>query len=195
MGIFRRKTIFHVEESMPDPEELKIRFRRRILIATLVGFFLILSVPVIHTLKPQLHLRNETRILAEKIMEARLYSMQSRMPISLQLDSDNQSWKRIFHIPGIVTANDCFAEVMGPYEVMGPQGVHWNLRLRKENGEEVAGRILCVHPLLGILLDSTPLNQGTLIVTATAHTESGGQPFQKGLAIGQFGTEINLINQ
>lgn len=192
MGIFRKKTIFHVEESMPDPEELKIRFRRRILLITILGFFIILGVPVIHALKPELRLRNETRILAEKIMEARLYSMQSRSPISLQLEADNQTWKRTFHLPD---ASNCLSESTGPAEQLEPQGINWNIRLRKENGEELAGRTLCLHPLHGLMLDSTALDNGVIFLTATTHTESGETTFTKGIGIGLYGSEITLLNQ
>jgi len=118
--------------------------------------------------------------------------MQSRMPISLQLNADNQTWKRIFHL---ASTQNCAAEVMGPEEMIDPKGITWALRLRKENGEEVIGRSLCIHPLLGILLDATPINEGTLFLAATAHTESGEKTFTNGLGIGQFGSDITLLNQ
>lgn len=186
MPLFRRKTLFHVEETLPDPEELKLRFRRRVLILTFLGFLAVLAIPVARDMRSDLATRKGARLFAEKILETRLLAANSRNPISLELEPDSKSWRRVFHARG---GNDCAVGSIGPDEHW-PSEISWKLQVQKEGGETFGGRVLCLHPTLGILLDSVPVENGKLLVTALR----GDLKDSAYLLISAFGSDLQMIS-
>jgi hypothetical protein len=186
MLFFRRKTLFHVEASLPDPEELKLRFRRRVLLLTFVGFLVVLTIPVARDLKPDLATRNSTRLFAEKILETRFLASTSRAPISLELEADGHSWKRVFHAQG----DDCTIPTAGPEESWSTPTVGWKLQVKKEDGDTYSGRTLCLHPTLGLMIDKVPIGEGKLLVTALRENEKESAY----LLLGSYGTDLQTLN-
>jgi hypothetical protein len=172
MALFRRNTIFHVEESLPDPEELKLRFRRRVLLITVCGFLAVLGAPVVRDLRPYLNGRVEARHFAESMLEARTLASKSRMPVALEIDSGGQGWKRKFYAP----SEGCEKEATGPVASFSTAGVAWKLKAEKENGESVSGHKLCWHPGKGLLLDTVPLANAKLLVSLAGEVTEGGAP-------------------
>ena len=185
MFFFRRKTLFHVEEALPDPEELKLRFRRRVLLLTFVGFLVVLGIPIARDLRADLSARKSARLFAEKILETRTLAARGRVPISLELEADSRSWRVVHHAP----ASNCASQSTGP-ESEWPSGISWKLQLRKENGETMGGRTLCLHPTLGLLLDATPVDNGRVLVTAL---RDGGQESAY-LLLGAYGAEVQMVS-
>ncbi|MGZ3704429.1 MAG: hypothetical protein ACXWP1_00290, partial [Bdellovibrionota bacterium] len=100
MSLFRRNTIFHVEETIPDPEELKLRFRRRILLCALTGFIAVLGAPVARDLHQNLNARAEARRFAEHMLTARTLAAESRVPVALDLRAVTQGWTPACFTPG-----------------------------------------------------------------------------------------------
>lgn len=186
MPFFRRKTLFHVEETLPDPEELKLRFRRRVLILTFIGFVAVLAIPVARDLRPDLATRKGAREFAEKLLETRVLAAQSRAPIALELAEDGKSWKRVFHGVG----QDCASHVAGPEEIW-PSDISWKLQVQKEGGETYGGKALCLHPTLGLLLDSVPVENGKLLVTALRDDQKESAY----LLISAFGADLQMISR
>lgn len=168
MAIFRKNTIFHAEEAMPDPDDLKLRFRRRVLLLAFVGFLVILGFPVLKSLALPLHLRHETRKFAEVLLESRLLASKNRTALTLGLSSDSEFWQREFHAKN----SSCSGDVMGPSEKWTSSGLYWQFHLQKENGETLAGHTLCLNPLEGLMLDSTPLGEGKLLVSVKSMADS-----------------------
>ncbi len=186
MPLFRKRTIFHVEEALPDPEDLKLRFRRRVLLLTFIGFLVVLAIPVGRDLQGELLLRQTVRAFAEKILETRTLASIGREPISLSVGSDNRSWRRIFH----GTGQDCSAQVPSPEEAW-TSPVTWKLQLQKENGETFSGHSLCAHPTLGLMLDSVPVAEGKLLLTALGGEQKSETPVS--LLVSQFGADIQVV--
>lgn len=185
---FRRKTIFHVEEAMPDPEELKLRFRRRVLLLTFLGFLVVLAIPVARDMRPDLVARLGTRNFAEKLLETRSLASAHRTPVSLELGDDSHSWKRVFHGAG----EGCVSPSAGAEEAWDSE-VTWKLQVQKEGGETLSGRSLCLHPTLGILLDATPVNGGRLLVTALKQDGEKRWKESAYLLIGQYGSDLEMV--
>lgn len=169
MRIFRPRTIFHVEDSLPDPEELKLRFRRRILLLTFMGFLIVLGIPVFRDLKGNLEARSEARKFAEWLMETRTQAAVGRLPISVDYDSSTHTWSRIHHAP----ADNCALEAMGPPEQKISGAVTWKLQMQQESGETLPAKHICMHPLLGLILDGQPMKEGKLLITASPELEAG----------------------
>lgn len=187
--IFRRKTIFHAEEAMPDPEDLKLRFRRRVLFLTFVGFLVVLGIPEARELRPDLEARAETRRLGEQILETRTLAALARRPVSLRLDDDNHSWRREFHAAG----DGCGEVSAGDRREWTTNGVAWKLQVQKPGGETVSGRVLCLHPLHGIELDSIPIADGKLLVTASRTLDQSSQTEAAYLFVSQYGADIQAL--
>lgn len=187
---FRRKTLFHTEEALPDPEELKLRFRRRVLLLTLTGFLVVLAIPVARDLRPALQARAQTRALAQKILETRTLASSIRAPISLELADNSRSWKRTVQAPG----PDCTTEAPGPAEVWDTP-IQWKLQWRGSKGESSAGRTLCLHPTAGALLEGVPVADGKLLVTALRETDSNDWVEAAYLLLGDFGAEIQMVSR
>ncbi len=191
MSLFRRNTIFHVEESLPDPEELKLRFRRRVLLVTLCGFLAVLGTPVVRELRPHLQARVEARRFAENMLEARTLAAHSRMPVALELDAAGQSWKRKIYAP----SEHCEKEIAGPVHSLPASGLGWQLKAEQENGESVTGHKLCWHPGKGLLLDTVPLANAKLLVSLAAEiTEGSGVQNLAYVLVTQGGAELQTIS-
>ncbi|MGZ3693764.1 MAG: hypothetical protein ACXWQO_06160 [Bdellovibrionota bacterium] len=169
MRLFRPRTIFHVEDSLPDPEELKLRFRRRILLLTFLGFLIVLAIPVFRDLKGNIEARSEARQFAEWLVETRTQAAVGRLPISVDYDPAIHAWNRIHHAPG----ENCALEAMGPPEQKISGAVTWKLQVQQETGETLPARHICLHPLLGLLLDGVPMKDGKLLITALPELEAG----------------------
>jgi hypothetical protein len=187
--IFRRKTIFHAEEALPDPEDLKLRFRRRVLLLTFVGFLVVLGIPEARELRTDFEARAETRRLAEKILETRTLAALARRPVSLRLDDDNHSWRREFHAPGA----GCGEAAPGARTEWSTAEIAWKLQVQKSGGETVSGRVLCLHPLEGIELDSAPIADGKLLVTASRTLDQTTQKEAAYLLVSQYGADIQTL--
>jgi hypothetical protein len=191
MSLFRRNTIFHVEETLPDPEELKLRFRRRILLCATAGFLLVLGAPVARDLRPNLRARAEARRFAEQLIEARTLAAETRVPIGLELSADRQSWEQ--HI--FTSGETCAIEAPSPKERISMEGVLWKLQAQQENGSPVSGHLLCWHPGRGLLLDTLPLDQGKLLVTLSLAPEEGQtEQEMASVLVTQGGAELQTIS-
>jgi len=190
MSIFRRKTIFHVEDALPDPEELKLRFRRRVLLLTFVGFLAVLSIPVARDLQPDLAARSQTRRFADRILEARTLASVGRAPVSLELDGDSRTWKRVFHARDA----DCASPASAPEESWNSE-VSWKLQVQKSTGETFSGRSLCLHPSQGLLLDAVPVADGKLLITTLNETQNGPAKESAYLILSEFGADLQMLSR
>lgn len=191
MPLFRKRTLFHVEERLPDQEELKLRFRRRILIGAVLGFLIVLGFPVFRELRPELEARRETRWFAQTLLDARLLAARSRAPVTLRLEGDK--WKRA----QLQSGTHCATKTLGPgpEEVWEKPHVSWRLKLQRPSGEPVEGTELCVHPLEGLKLGGEAVGEGTLLITATPKTEPEGELRRPAhLLISQYGADVQTLS-
>jgi hypothetical protein len=189
MSLFRRKTIFHAEEAMPDPEEIRLRFRRRVLLIALLGFLLVLGIPVARDIQSDLHARAGTRKLAEQILESRTLAAKGRAPVSFTLSEDNHTWRREFHAVG----ETCAKSAEGPVGQWETGDVVWKIQGRKANGEGINGRTLCLNPSKGLELDSMPLDDGKLMITGSRKDESGAMSEAAFLFVSEYGANIQAL--
>jgi len=191
MSLFRRNTIFHVEETIPDPEELKLHFRRRILLCALVGLLAVLGTPVARDLRPNLHARAEARRFVERMLNARTFAAQTRTPVGFELSADRQSWLQVNYANG----EACSMESSGPPSRFAADGFSWKLQAQQENGAALTGHKLCWHPAKGLLLDSSPLDSGNLLITLMGSGEEGGaEQDLASVLVTQGGAELQTIS-
>jgi hypothetical protein len=186
LRFFRRNTIFHAETSTPDSEELKVRFRRRVLALTFLGFLVILGLPVIRALNPDLAARSSARILAQVFVETRALASLSRTPVSLTLLADGKTWERRFHLNG----DNCQGLVEGPEQVFTFENF-WKIQMQVSSGEAKLGEQICVHPRRGILLGDVALENGTLLIAANQTTEDFSASY---LLFSEFGADVQIVS-
>lgn len=191
MSLFRRNTIFHVEESIPDPDEIRLRRHRRILFCAVIWFLALLGVPVARELHPNIHARAEARRFAERMLQARTLASESRIPVGFELGADKQTWLQVNYLAG----ETCGTEAAGPPSHFSSDGFSWKLQAQQENGSPLTGHRLCWHPARGLLLDSTPLDNGKLLVTLSGSVEEGA-PEQElaSVLVTQGGAELQAIS-
>lgn len=189
MGLFRRNTIFHAEDALPDPEELKLRFRRRVLLVTLLAFLGVLGAPVARDLQPYLRGRAEARRFANAMLTARTIASASRMPVALELGKDGQTWQRKLYL----ATDDCEREAPGPVASVHGEGITWKLQAQQENGEAVIGQKLCWHPSKGLLLNTVALANAKLLVSLAGKDEAGAEMTLARLLVTEGGAEMETI--
>ncbi len=186
LRFFRKNTIFHAERANPDAEELKIRFRRRVLGLTFLGFLLILGVPVVRSIQLDLSARNNARLLAQVFVDSRSLAALSRSPVSLALSTDGKTWERRFHLPG----EDCSQLAEGPSQLFLFDNA-WKVQMKTSSGESKQGQLICLHPQKGVLLEGEPLQSGALLIA----TKWDGEEFNPSyLLFSEFGSEVQLVS-
>lgn len=186
LRLFRKNTIFHAERANPDAEELKIRFRRRVLALTFLGFLLILGVPVVRSIHQDLTARKNTRVLAEIFLDSRSLAALSRSAVSLVLTVDGKTWERRFHLPG----EDCSLAAEGPTELFTFENA-WKIQMKTSDGGSKQGQQICLHPHRGVLLEGEVLQAGTLLIA----TQLEGEEFNPSyLLFSEFGSDVQLVS-
>jgi hypothetical protein len=186
MGLFRQRTIFHAEDSLPDPEEIKLRFRRRILWLTFFGFLLVLAIPVIRDLRSNLEARSEARRFAQWMIEARTSAAASRAPVALHYNASTNAWTR----SPCAAGTNCSAEVPGPAEQWPASEARWTLQYQPAAGETLSAKRICFHPNVGLELDSSAVTDGKLLITVLPGSE-GAKPAY--ILVTDGGADIQLV--
>ena len=171
-------------------EELKLRFRRRILGFAFLAFMIVLGAPVARDLRATLHARAEARRFTEQLIEARTLASAMRSPVALELGADSQNWKRVFY----AASESCGLESPGPVAPIPSEGVIWKLQAQQEGAGSVPGRKLCWHPSRGLLLDSVPVDQGKLLISLASVEESGAQKDLAFVLVTHGGAELQTIS-
>jgi hypothetical protein len=185
MPIFRRRTLFHAEERLPDQEDLKLRFRRRIVLCALLGFLLILGFPVFRQLHPELLARRETRLLAQLLFDSRLLAAQARAPVALRLNGTQ--WERSL----LTSGAKCGDASNTPVQIWSASNMQWQMKLQRKVGDPLLGTLLCLDPNAGLLLNEEPIADGDLLISAQP---MGAQTLRAAhLLISNYGSEVQTI--
>lgn len=185
----RRKTIFHVEESLPDPEEIKLRFRRRIMIFSFLGAVGILTVPVFNELEDSLRLKKELRKISDFILESKRLAAQTRLPIVLTLSQEGKNWSRILSSKSDICEKESKADQGGLETIYS-----WGLNLKNELGDTIRGDSICFHPTKGVLVGDSILGESQLLLSARIGDQSFGNPKAAYILMSQFGDEIQFTD-
>ena len=171
---FRKRVLFRVEESFPDPEEQKWRFRRRILLGTFVVVMFILGVPVVQDRIPHLRTLRQARSLAAIILETRLYAAQHRTSISLRLDSkDRHTWVRTFHQNG-----GCNHPDTTPPERLSLLTSVWRIQTLAESEKQGASneiQSLCFDPEKGLIADGIVTENNKVVLQGFPEEDVGSE--------------------
>lgn len=184
--------MFRVDTSLPDPDILKLRFRRRFFFLTLLGALLLLTVPVLRDRLPALRAHKEARVLAERLLDMRLLAQQNKAASAIELLNTKQAWSLL----EFGTRSNCDGnEAMAPRQQIEAVGLRWRLVQTDANGAQTKDiERICFHPLLGVLADSVPLKDQDLsiVVGPSADSETGRQDRLRQISIQKQGDELGL---
>lgn len=190
MRLFRKKTIFHVDEALPDPEEIKWRFRRRIFFSTCIGVALLLGIPVFRDIRPYLQAKQEARKLASLLYDTRLLAARNRTAMLLELvDESKNLWRRS------AASSGCAERLPGVSEEFSFPKALWQISAQEAGSKEVhSASALCFDPLKGLFADKTPLQEnGRLLISARPEDGSPSDPKNPKLLLTNFGAELYFL--
>lgn len=146
---FRKKTFFHIEPSVSDPEILVLRFRRRILAIACLGSLIILAVPVFKDLNDWFVIHSGIYKFTQFYLKTKTDSSLKRVPMSLELSPDHQTWIRKVYAPGVPCKNG--SQLLQDF--WANNETRWNMTVK---GELKTGTLLCFYPGEGLkLIDSS----------------------------------------
>ena len=169
MKIFQRKTIFHTERIAPSLEELKFRFRKRVMLFSFLGFIALMGFPVTKSLIPELFAYLDLNHLTLELLKTRSLAIQSRTPYLMELNSAGTEWS-ISPRQGL----RCEESSYGPHQIWKISRTVWGLERRFE-GQWKEAKKICIHPSEGIFIDSTPMGEEEIHLSGTAETSERGR--------------------
>ena len=197
MGLFfRNKVLFRAEKEMPDPEDLKLRFRRRVVLLTGFGAVCLLSIPVFRDQIPALESHKELRKFTEVLLQSHLLAEQTRSPVVLTLlkNGKTQEWEREIR----VAAEDCSVVAAAPVEKIATALGEWHITYLPENpapGVSVMEmQSICLHPRHGIFVNNKLVKQGLVQVLLRPEEDSSSARLDRmqKISLHNEGSEINL---
>jgi hypothetical protein len=178
---FRKKVIFDVEDSLPDPIEQKFRFRRRVMRFTFLGALVLLAIPVTRDRLPSMHAATAARQMADLVLESRLQATKNRSAVVLRLNS-RREWEQIF-----LNTEQCepLTASQTPIRKVTMPKVLWAAEWSQKEISKI-----CFHPTKGLLLDSSPQGTEALKITASPEDDTDRTDRARKLMISQEKLEI-----
>lgn len=151
--------MFRADPEAPEPEELKRRFRARVMRLTLLGCVVLLAIPVTRDRIPAIESARAARLFAEFAAESEYLVALNRAPVLLTLDKSAQTWKRLLLPAG---AKDCShaEESHTPAQSMEFPAFRWEILSGTKHLNSI-----CFHPLTGPSVEGADAE--TLLVTVS----------------------------
>jgi hypothetical protein len=159
MSIFpwRKRVIFRVESSLPDPLEQKYRLRQKIVALTFLGAVGVLSIPVVRDRQAAIDATRASRHLAEFILDSQSLGMLNRTSVLLELR--DQHWQRL-----LLDSPDCkLAQSTVPPQSFAQNDIKWTIKYGAQELTQI-----CLSPGHGLLdTQGQPLNHAQLQIVST----------------------------
>ena len=196
---WRERAIFRVSEAPLDPDEIKIRFRRKILRAAIFVGIMILSIPLIQKKVAGFRADREIRYFARVLLQARTRASKERAPVALEIMHDRRGWN-IFELPN---HSDCSAMVP-PHSktsshLLGIEGMFWRplfLSEKETSGIGAPVTRICFDPNHGVILDSKPLDSGWFYIVLRPQDEAAiSQNSLHQVILTRAGSELMISKQ
>ncbi|MCO5143324.1 MAG: hypothetical protein M9962_09570 [Oligoflexia bacterium] len=192
MKLFRKKTLFHVEQQITDPDEIKLRFRRKILGLTIVFALLLLSIPVFRSTSARLEARSEARKFAEWFLSSKVLSSQNRTSISMHWIKEKKIWERRIH-PKDTDCRETSSSVYGPYQFLGGSNeFDWNIKLASNDQTSMESTTLCIDPKQGLVINGSQVADTPLLVAVLGPEPESNSPLAY-ILLNNGGTSMDLL--
>jgi hypothetical protein len=184
---FRKRTIFHIEDNAPEEEELRKRFRRRVLFLGLIFFLTLTAAPMVTSMVVDFQAMSEIRKVAQMIQRVREVSMTERVAVQVEWLPERQEWG----LYRTASGESCAVARKGPPEPFSNSGIQWKFRLKLVSGEAVEGKTICFDPKAGLALDGYAVEKGTLLLTAALQQQPSMEAGY--ILLGDYGSEVQLL--
>ncbi len=188
----RRQNIFHKSEIPQDPEEIKLRFRRWMVVFSIFVALIITAIPIFKYRKPAFRSLADARIVANFLMETRANSNLKRSSTGLQLIGDNR-WQQVQP-----SKNDCILNPSDrPEADLIQSNSAWRILFLPKYANDGIGRdvkYICFHPEQGVVADGEPIAEGWLyfLVSPVEDTESDKKDRSYQLVLSQYGDKLSI---
>ena len=159
---WRDRAIFRAPEATLDPDELKLRFRRRTVHGCLLVGILALAYPVLREKRAEFRTDRQARRMSQALLGARARASLTRSPVGVEL-VEQGAWQ-VFEYPG---SPDCSrsASARLPRDTIVTHDMSWRLLFLESADTSGVGTDIseiCFHPAQGILVNAQPLSGGWL---------------------------------
>lgn len=190
---FRQRAIFRASRAPLDPDEERIRFRRRLVLFAFLIALCLLAIPVIKAELPRYQSDLQARILVRELYAARLLAAESRMPVGFRAEEAGR-WSIIQH----TSQQNC--EDSSPGAVLRT-GVLQSSHLRSlylaagdQSGVGTPLGAFCFHPYKGVMVGNKALDQGWLymIVVADGDFQQGRFDRARQVVLTNHGHELSI---
>ena len=189
---FRTKKVFQVVDS--DPEIVRFRFRKRVVMLTVLVALVMLLVPIFRELKPAFRAHREARALAEVFLTIRSNAAENRYPFSLRR-TDSGNWIESKYS----NRSNCRGKPTSTNEVaVARPDLAMRVLHLPENDPGGFGKVvrrLCFHPTKGLIVDSTPLANGWLyvVVSPSEDIAANRRDRSRQVVVSSYGEKISVI--
>lgn len=146
MFIRRSKSIFQIEVRVLEPEERKLRLRRRVVFFACLVALVLAGIPVVRQLRPELDTAVFSRQLASILIESRNLASSNRVVVRLDFGE-----KLVRRLSGLADNCGDMNSSDVPPQVFDFPGADIRVRtgdLENQNLQSV--RSICFHPLKGV---------------------------------------------
>lgn len=162
---WRRKVMFRVDPERPEPEELKRRFRKRLLKSAFIVAITLLGIPVFRDRLPAMASARLVREFAEWLGDSQTLAASFRAPVMIRFDAQSGTWQRWFFAS---TASDCRSpetSAIYPAEYFSPEENQPAIWTASWLGKNI--QTLCYHPQTGWSIESTALVAQPILISAS----------------------------
>lgn len=196
MALFkwRDRAIFRVTAAPLDADEIRLRFRKRVVRLSFLIGIAILAFPILKEKRAIFQTDREVRRVERAVIDARMRAAELRHPTGLELIG-RDSWQ-VTEYPGADTCDASFAGQV-KLEKIEQSEITWRpLFLDKGDTSGIGSDIsrFCFHPVLGVLVDSKALDLGWIYLLVAPKDEAlaNNKDYIRQLVISNSGSEISI---
>lgn len=192
-NLFRRQRIFRQSEIPQDPEDIKLRFRRTVVIISFFIALIIISIPIFRYRQPAFRSLSHARHLANLIMNTRTVAGENRTETGVRLVGENR-WVS-FSLP---KESNCEPpETISPSQELIQPDSTWRILFLPKYAEDGIGRevtTVCFHPQQGVVADGEPIAEGWLyfLVYPSVDMEEGRNDRSYQIVLSQHGDLLEI---
>lgn len=194
LPFFRNQSIFHQSETPLDPEDIKLRFRRWMVIFSFLVALVIISIPIFKYRSPAFIALANARSVVELIIDARKLAGQTRSDTGIRLIGQGR-WEQF----ALASDADCMLnkKEANPRRSLVQTRTAWRILFLPKYAGDGIGRdvqFICFNPQHGVVVDGEPIADGWLyfLVSPKEDVESKEMNRSYQIVLSQHGDKIEV---
>ncbi len=191
---FRNYSMFRQSNAPQDPEDIKLRFRRWVVIASFLIVLLILAVPVFRFRGPAFAALSNARALVRLIIDVRQGAGHNRKEAGILLVGTDH-WEQFTLKDG----SDCVlkGKRLKPKRSIHQEATAWRALFLPEYASDGIGRdvqFVCFHPQHGVVADGEPIADGWLYLLVSPKEDVEDKRMERSyqIILSQHGDKLEI---